>query len=125
MKTKHKIIVVLTFVAVLIISFLFFSKSYYPAFPIDGISKSEAIYLLNNEYQQLIKLKDEDQYSWYGFKGNQLDGSKELIKTLKDRGWIFKEQLGSGYFFQDSSNSSKIVVSQMWTRNYVIYKVQN
>jgi hypothetical protein len=125
MKSKHKIIFVLAFVVISIISFLFFSKSYYPTFPIDGISKSEAIYLLNKENQQLVKLKEENQYIWYGFKGNQIDGSKELVKTMQDRGWIFKEQLGSGYFFLDSTSSIKIVESQMWTRKYVIYKVQN
>ncbi len=124
MKTKIKIILSIAFLAVVIMSVLFFSKSYYPPLPFEGISKREAIKLLNDKNQELIKLRDNDLYSWYGYKGNQSDGSKALIKTLKEREWIFKEQLGSGYIFQDSLNTTKVVASQMWTGKYVLYKVQ-
>jgi hypothetical protein len=77
MKIKQRIIVVLTFIVVTFSGYIFLSKSYYPTFPIQGISESEAIILLNSKNQQLT------------------------------RGWIYKEQLGSGYFFLDHSNSLK------------------
>ncbi len=125
MKTQLKIL--LSFVLIMVIGafVVFLSKSYYPSLPIEGISKREAVSLLNKSNQDLVMLYEAESYNWYGFKGNQLNGSKALVKEAEQRNWLFQEQLGSGYIFQDSSNSIKIAESQMWTGKYVLYKVEN
>lgn len=119
-------IVFLAVIAVALVVFiLFLSKSYYPPLPIEGLSKREAVKLLNDSDQDLVVLYDGDHYTWYGFKGNQLNGRKALFQETEQRKWIFQEQLGSGYIFQDDSNAMKIAESQMWTRKYVLYRIQH
>lgn len=123
MKSNRTILILLAFVLVVAISFIF-SKSYYPYLPIEGLSKREAVKLLKNSDKQIIKLLEKDQYSWYGYKGNQLEGSKSLIEAMTDKGWSFEEQFGGGYLFRDIKGTKKYVSSQMWTGKYVLYKVQ-
>jgi hypothetical protein len=124
MKNKPKIILILTFMTVITLaSTLILTKSYYPRLPIESISKREAVKLLNDNIQELTRLADGEIYSWYGYKGNQAEGGEALKQALTTKGWIFKEQLGSGYIFQDGSNTTRIVESQMWTGKYVLYKV--
>ncbi|WP_410511698.1 hypothetical protein PaeBR_16715 [Paenibacillus sp. BR2-3] len=57
------------------------------------------------------------------YRGNQGEGSRKLILAMEQRQWRFKEQLGSGYIFEDRNNRTAIVESQMWTRKYVLFQV--
>jgi len=125
MKTKLKTIFGFALLVAAIMIVLFISKSYYPQLPIEDVPKREVIKLLDHNKPEITKITSYDRYSWYGYKGNQLDGGKALIKTMQDRGLIFVEQMGSGYFFEDSLKSKVIVESQMWTGSYVLYQVPN
>lgn len=103
--------------------FLFYTKSYYPTLPIEGISKREALRLLNSNDGELILLKDGSQVSWYGYKGNQMNSAESMIELMKKSEWTFVEQMGAGYFFTDAEGNTKITTSQMWTSRYVLYQI--
>lgn len=125
---KRKLIWAVSAVAVMIFAVLLYTivtKAYYPALPIDHLSKQTALKSLNSNQEGLVKLADEEQFSWYGYKGNQADGSRMLQLAMQERDWTFKEQEGAGYFFLDKDQQIKIVTSQMWTSSYVLYKVPN
>lgn len=126
---NKRIIPIFIFVSmILLIAYiltLLFTKSYYPPHPIDLVTKRELVSLLSKSDQELIKIIDEDHYSWYGFKGNQGVGKEALIGAMKARGLTFVEQLGSGYIFEDESQQITIVTSQMWTGKYVLYQMPN
>lgn len=121
-KLKH---IILSFIAIvlLVVGILFYTKSYYPELPIEGVSKREVIRLLEHPGGELILLKNDGLINWYGFKGNQFNGSKELIEILQSQGLVFIEQMGSGYMFTDHTGSKVIVESQMWTGKYVLYEI--
>jgi hypothetical protein len=113
-------LIIIAFITV----YLFTSKIYYPPSPIEGLSKKETVRLLRQSDQDLVLLIEDVRFDWYGYKGNQLEGSIALKTKMKEREWTFKEQLGSGYIFHDRIEEQKIVESQMWTGKYVLYKVQ-
>lgn len=122
----RKGIVTLSIIGIMILAVLLFiigSKSYYPPLPVDSLSKQAALKLLNSSSEGLVKLADEEQFSWYGFKGNQQEGSRMLQSAMQDRAWTFKEQDGAGYFFVDKDEDTKIVISQMWTSSFILYKI--
>ncbi len=45
---------------------------------------------------------------------------ENLKKMMEDKGWFFKEQVGSGFVFQNEQGEIT-VLSKMWTKNYVIF----
>ncbi|ASA20862.1 hypothetical protein [Paenibacillus donghaensis] len=74
---------------------------------------------------ELVKLTALQGQAWYAYRGNQAEGSRQLIRNAGEAQWSFKEQLGAGYIFEaeDGSEREAVAVSQMWTRSYVLYKV--
>ncbi|UVI29566.1 hypothetical protein [Paenibacillus spongiae] len=105
--------------------FIYNSKSYYPPLPIgmEGISKKEVLRAVHDSRSGLNPVLADEKSEWLGFHGNQGDGGKHLIAEMEHRGWGFTEQLGAGYLFQDAEGRQRIVESEMWTSNYVIYQV--
>ncbi len=125
MSTRLKVFVTIVIVLMVAVAVnIFMSKIYYPELPVPNLSKAKADQILFTSNGRIVQLSEDNQHIWYGFKGNQLDGSNALILELAKEGWTFVDQLGSGYFFYDSMQNKKTVESQMWTRKYVIYKVQ-
>jgi hypothetical protein len=108
---------------VLFAGFVFYTKSYYPTLPIEGLSKRDALQLLNSKDGELILLQDSAEVSWYGYKGNQMNSAESMIALMKKREWSFVDQMGAGYFFTDAEGHSRIITSQMWTSRYVLYKL--
>ena len=101
---------------------LFYSKSYYPALPIDSISKREVVKKGNSSNENILKLTDEKGYEWYISKMNQGNANEQLKQMMESRGWAFKEQMGAGLFFT-KGNEEIIVEGRMWTGKYVIFQV--
>ncbi|WP_025027379.1 hypothetical protein [Caldalkalibacillus mannanilyticus] len=121
MKKKRFIIfVLLSFIGLFLISA--YTKFYYPPLPVDSISKRATLNKISESADSIVKLTDEKNYEWYISKMNQGQAYEHIKKLMMDRGWIFKEQQGSGYFFE-KGNSVIIVESEMWTGKYVIFKI--
>ncbi|QYR21259.1 hypothetical protein KZ483_26860 [Paenibacillus sp. sptzw28] len=128
MKSGLKVTILVAFSLVIIFGIsVYISKSYYPSLPFEGLSKREALKKIeSNDNAELIKLTEGATFEWYAYKGNQQDGSKQIIKKMEQRGFVFREQLGAGYIFRDKDNEvkkDKIIESQMWTSKYVLYEV--
>ncbi|WP_172373306.1 hypothetical protein [Sporosarcina jiandibaonis] len=45
-----------------------------------------------------------------------------MKQMMESRGWVFKEQMGAGFFFEKESEEI-IVEGGMWTGKYVIFQV--
>ncbi|XEC97274.1 hypothetical protein AB6A23_12395 [Paenibacillus tarimensis] len=124
MKTKLSVVLLIAVIVVAIAGFYIYTiKAYYPPLPVEGLSKRDAVALLNEEEGGLVKLHEDHQYIWYGYKGNQLDASKALINEMKIKQWTYKDQMGAGYFFVDEAKEERIITSQMWTSKFVLFKV--
>lgn len=104
---------------------LFFSKSYYPALPFEDIKKREVLNKIEASNGELILLQSDSNMSWYGYKVSLPGGKQALVDLMLGRDLTFIEQLGSGYFFEDSMGNRVIVESQQWTGRYILFKVPN
>ncbi|GIP43055.1 hypothetical protein J45TS6_15140 [Paenibacillus sp. J45TS6] len=129
-KVFTRILLLLPFILILIIlPFAYSSKTYYPAAPFSTISKKEAVQALEPSSKELIYLTEEEGKQWYGFKGSQGDGAEAVISFMKDKGWTYQTQEGAGYFFgkeggaSSQEETSAIVDSEKWTRQYVLYSI--
>lgn len=123
-KTIRTIIIVISVVITVAVYFFITSKAYYPQLPFEGLSKMEVAKMLGQRDKEIVLLVENDSYVWYGFKGNQLEGSEALKHKKTEEEWTFIEQMGSGYIFMNRDNKKWIITSQMWTGKYVLYKVQ-
>ena len=108
----------------LVIAFglLFYFKPYYPALPIDSISKREVVNKGNASNENIIKLTEENGYEWFISKMDQGKAYEQLKQMMGSKGWAFKEQLGSGLIFQ-KGNEELIIVSEMWTGKYILFQI--
>lgn len=125
MNTKLKVF--LSIVVILLIGAgvnVYMSKMYYPELLVPNLSKAKADQILFTSNGKIMQLSEDDEFIWYGFKGNQLDGGNALKAELAKKGWTFINQDGAGYFFEDQMKHRKIATSQMWTGKYVLYKVE-
>ncbi|MCQ6561107.1 hypothetical protein [Paenibacillus mendelii] len=105
--------------------FIYDSKSYYPPLPrgMEGIGKKEVLQAVHDSRDGLSPIHTNEKAEWFGFHGNQGDGGKYLIAKMEEQGWVFKEQMGGGYIFQDAEQRQRVVESEMWTRKYVMFEV--
>jgi hypothetical protein len=99
---------------------LIYARVYYPPLPINSVSKSEVINKVKKSNGNIVKITEEKSYQWYISEMNQGRAYKNLKKLMADKGWSFKEQVGSGFVFQ-SEQGEIIVLSEMWTKKYVIF----
>lgn len=100
----------------------FDSKFYYPELPIESVGKKEVLESLNDTPEDIVKIAEENGYEWYITpmgKGKVYDNLMNLISM---NGWHFKQQEGSGYFFEKDDNTL-IATTEMWTGDYVIVKI--
>lgn len=101
---------------------LFYFKTYYPSLPIESVSKREAVSKVNASNENIVKLTEEDGYDWYISKMQQGKAYEDLKQMMKDKGWIYKEQMGAGFIFQ-KENEDLIIESEMWTGKYVLFQM--
>ena len=103
--------------------YIFINKLYYPALPIDTISKKEIIKKLNNSEEEIIPLTTENGKQWFIVNiRKQQNVDVIIIDMLQNYGWIFKAKEGSGLFFE-KQNTKLIVTTQKWTGNYSLVDI--
>ena len=117
-----RLFVIIPILLVIAFILLFYSKSYYPALPIDSISKREVVSIGNSSNENIIKLTEENGYDWFITKMNQGRAYEQLKQMMGSKGWAFKEQLGAGLIFR-KGNKELIIESEMWTGKYVIFQI--
>ncbi|WP_284035708.1 hypothetical protein [Neobacillus sp. 114] len=99
---------------------IYLKDVYYPSLPIDSVSKSEVINKVHKSDGNIVKIAEEDSYQWYISEMKQGKAYENLKSFMEEKGWFFKEQLGSGFVFQNEQGEI-IVSSEMWTRKFVIF----
>ena len=118
----RRLFVIILVLLVIGFGVLFYSKAYYPALPINSVSKREVVHIVNTSNEKITKLTEENGYEWYISKKNQGNSYEQLKQMMGSKGWTFKEQLGAGFIFQ-KENEELIIESEMWTGKYVIFQI--
>ena len=116
----RRLFVIILVLLVITFGLLFYSKVYYPALPINSVSKREVVHMVNTSNEKFTKLTEENGYEWY--ISNQVKAYEQLNQMMESKGWVFKEQLGAGFIFQ-RENEELIIESEMWTGKYVIFQI--
>lgn len=102
---------------------VFVTKSYYPPLPFESAGKREVIAKLNGSPAgELVRIADERGYEWYIVRMESGSAYDALKKKMADGGWIFVEQLGSGFKFE-KNGQSVMATTRMWTGKYVICQI--
>lgn len=111
----------LAIIIVIISVFGYVNKIYYPKLPFENVAAKEAIQKLNESVQSIVEIANEDDYIWHIVSSKE-NVNESIIQMVESNGWKFKEQLGSGLFFENGDNQL-IVTTQMWTKKYVLVKI--
>lgn len=119
---KWLITIVLCLLPIGIIAFN--SKFYYPQLPIDSVTKKEVLKAINQSSKEMVKIAEENGYEWFITRMDQGKARENLKEMIREQGWKFREQMGSGYIF-DKEDKRLIAETEMWTGNYVIVQVPN
>jgi hypothetical protein len=101
---------------------VFNSKFYYPTLPIESVSKKEVLESLNDSSENIVKIAEENDYEWFITRVEQGKEYENIKNMINKNGWQFKNQEGSGYFFE-KGDKKMIATTQMWTGNYVIVQI--
>ncbi|KAB2335598.1 hypothetical protein [Bacillus mesophilum] len=96
------------------------SKFYYPALPIDTMSKKEVIDSL--QFKDMIKIGTDLENEWYMTKMDQRMAKNKIKDMIQEEEWKFRNYDGNGLFFE-KKNQTLIASTQMWTGNYVLVNV--
>ncbi len=99
------------------------TKFYYPSLPFSSVSKSEVLQDFKPPSDTVVKVTEENGYEWYIAQADQAKAFKLMKKIVISKGWDYKTQEGSGYFFE-KDGETLLVGSQMWTRDYVLFQVK-
>lgn len=118
-----KILITIGLIVLFFGAFGFYNKLYYPSLPIETISKKEVIDKLNHSDKKIIQLTSEKGKVWYIVNDPNQSNVNELIKEMmSEKDWIFKEQDGSGLFFE-KQGEDLIITTQKWTSNYSLVNI--
>ena len=119
--------IVLGFVACIVVAtlYMFLNKWHYPALPINDVTAKEVLQKIDASDEEMVQLATEGDIIWYITKldDNGILGVNENNQQmLRLNGWAFKQQEGSGLFFE-KDDERLIVTTEMWTRGYALVKV--
>ncbi len=118
-----KRLVVSGLILVFACAFVFDNKLYYPALPIESMSKKAVIEKLNDSDKPIVTLSNENGQQWYIIRERDASAADELIKKMvSQKGWTFRQKEGSGLFFE-KQGENLIVTTQKWTGDYVLVKI--
>ncbi len=118
-----KILIGFLLIATLAGTYIFTNKLYYPALPIDKMSKKEVVQALKNSDENIVPLTVENGKQWFIVsERNQANVNDTVIDMLQNYGWTFKVKEGSGLFFE-KQNEELIVTTQKWTGNYSLIDI--
>ncbi|OZB94910.1 hypothetical protein [Paenibacillus sp. XY044] len=94
----------------------------YPAFPIQGIDKKTAW----NQGMQFgdspAFLLSDKKNTWYISRLNSQQNGQRIISMLEEKGWIYKEHDGNGYFFT-KGDRTLIATTQRWGSRFELTKI--
>ncbi|MER2107171.1 MAG: hypothetical protein ABS949_09550 [Solibacillus sp.] len=117
-----KPILIISILFALAAALVFNSKLYYPALPIETVTKKEVLEKVKLG-EPITALAIENGKHWYIIQErNQARADALLIDMLRQDGWHFTEKDGSGLFFQ-CDGKRLIVTTQKWTGDYVLVDV--
>ncbi|MFA7654385.1 MAG: hypothetical protein WCX97_05145 [Candidatus Magasanikbacteria bacterium] len=74
---------------------------------------------LNFAGQDMVKLSVEDNK----YMTKSKNGAEVIEEYMKDKGYDFTEQMGSGYLFQSSTGESFVVTHRYYSRFYSLWKI--
>jgi len=75
---------------------------------------------LNKHPQAIVAMEAEGEY----LAKNK--HHRELLKEkMKNEGWTFIQQEGSGYFFEKNGEQAIITARQIWNRHHIVLSVNN
>ncbi|MDN4494351.1 hypothetical protein [Ureibacillus aquaedulcis] len=120
-----KLEIIICVLILVVAAFVGVNKLYYPLLPIEGLTAKEAIGSLNASDSKIVQIAEEEDSLWYIARSENkgIESTHENIKELvASEGWVYKEQNGSGLFFE-KSGESLIATTQMWTKKYVLIKI--
>ncbi len=103
------------------------NKLYYPPLPIHDVSAKEAIEKLKESDGKITEIAVEGDSIWYitSSENKGITIADENIKQMVvSNGWEFKQKEGSGLFFE-KDGERLAATTQMWTKNYVLVKIQS
>jgi hypothetical protein len=110
---------------VIIVVFIFIIKSY-PPLPVDNLSAKEVIEKLEESDHKIVEIAVDDDTIWYLTRTENkgiLIADKNIKQLVGSKEWEFKEKAGSGLFFE-KDGERLIATTQMWTKKYVLVKIQ-
>ncbi|MBT2283504.1 hypothetical protein J7E78_08135 [Paenibacillus polymyxa] len=114
MKKKWKIIL-FSFIGFIILLVLF-GATYVNSI---GYNNLKLMYKLNTTEVSIVQMDEEGQY--LGLSENR----NEILKDrMVEKGWQFKQQEGSTFFFE-KDNQKAVVSTKIWNSNYVLYRVDD
>lgn len=118
-----KVFVAIGFIILIAGALVFYNKLYYPALPIENISKKEVLEKVNTTDKPIVLLSNENGQEWYIVNAPNTSESDEIIKRMVSQsGWTFTDKDGSGLFFE-KQGKKLIVTTQKWTSEYVLVEI--
>ena len=119
MKKKNRKLKIIIFSIITIIIFIF--SFYSPVVFQEGnpLSLFKAIIKLNTSSLDIVKL-DWDRERYLTKSRNSQD---ILENKLKEQGYYFVEQLGSGYLFKNNNSDALIITRKQYSRFYHIWTI--
>ncbi|WP_017754016.1 hypothetical protein [Calidifontibacillus oryziterrae] len=114
-------------VIVIFALFIFVIQSYHPPLPIENLTAKEVIEKLEETDSQLVEISVEDDTIWYITRtqnGGISIADENIKQMIGTKGWEFKGKDGAGLFFE-KDGERLVVTTQMWSKKYVLVKVQS
>lgn len=119
--------IILGIVVTIAVVFIYVNKSYYPSLPMDSLSAKEVIEKLKSSEEKMVEIATDEDSIWYITRTENegvLIADENIKQMIGSKGWEFKGKDGAGLFFEKDGDKL-LVTTQMWTKNYVLVKVQN
>lgn len=107
--------------------FIFVNKSYYPPLPIEKLAAKEVIEKMEETDSKVVEIAVEDDTIWYITRTENEGisiGDENIKHMIGSEGWDFKEKDGAGLFFE-KDGERLVATTQMWSKHYVLVKVQS
>lgn len=117
-----KFLAVILSVLIVVISFIgirFGSALYQEENTAEIIASITKLEFSNNDYLQIT-----DTYQGIRYVSKNKNGSQEKVikEFMQENGWLFKEQAGSGYIFEEDG-VTVVVETRLFTKNYFLWNV--
>lgn len=89
--------------------------------PLPILSSIAKLEFTNSSYEQYSKTEKNTSYVSLNTGESRYDVIKDI---MKDNGWDFKEQMGSGLIF-DKNGQNKVAETRQFSRHYILFDIPN